>query len=65
MYISCLLLYLEQAEERRKEQNDVSGSKGEANFVWRCKSCKVCSRLEESCLPVVADGGIERVDGYD
>ncbi|CAF9925918.1 hypothetical protein IMSHALPRED_006822 [Imshaugia aleurites] len=23
-----------------KEQNEVSGSKGEANFVWRCKSCK-------------------------
>ncbi|KAI4124073.1 MAG: hypothetical protein LQ347_005871 [Umbilicaria vellea] len=23
-----------------KESNEVSGSKGEANFVWRCKSCK-------------------------
>jgi len=20
----------------------MSGSRGEANFVWRCKSCKVC-----------------------
>ena len=27
--------------EDSKEQNEVSGSKGEANFVWRCKSCKV------------------------
>ncbi|KAF2761956.1 DUF866-domain-containing protein [Pseudovirgaria hyperparasitica] len=22
------------------EQNEISGSRGEANFVWRCKSCK-------------------------
>lgn len=21
----------------------MSGSRGEANFVWRCKSCKVCA----------------------
>lgn len=25
-----------------KESNELSGSRGEANFVWRCKSCKVC-----------------------
>jgi hypothetical protein len=25
----------------RFEKNDVSGGKGEANFVWRCKNCKV------------------------
>jgi hypothetical protein len=31
----------------RFEVNQVSGSKGEANFVWRCKSCKVS-------LPVLA-----------
>ncbi|KAF2706532.1 hypothetical protein K504DRAFT_504659 [Pleomassaria siparia CBS 279.74] len=24
----------------RFEQNEMSGSKGEANFVWRCKNCK-------------------------
>ncbi|KAI9722046.1 MAG: hypothetical protein M1812_002006 [Candelaria pacifica] len=24
----------------RFEMNEVSGSRGEANFVWRCKSCK-------------------------
>ncbi|KAH3933744.1 hypothetical protein HBI25_176670 [Parastagonospora nodorum] len=24
----------------RFEQNDISGSKGEANFVWKCKNCK-------------------------
>lgn len=21
--------------------NDISGSRGEANFVWKCKNCKV------------------------
>jgi hypothetical protein len=25
----------------RFEQNNISGSKGEANFVWKCKNCKV------------------------
>lgn len=24
-----------------KEQNEMSGSRGEANFVWKCKNCKV------------------------
>jgi len=24
-----------------QEQNEQSGSRGEANFVWRCKNCKV------------------------
>lgn len=24
-----------------QETNEVSGSKGEANFVWKCKNCKV------------------------
>jgi hypothetical protein len=24
-----------------QESNDQSGSRGEANFVWRCKNCKV------------------------
>lgn len=24
-----------------QEANDMSGSRGEANFVWKCKSCKV------------------------
>ncbi|MCJ1290170.1 hypothetical protein MMC34_001706 [Xylographa carneopallida] len=23
-----------------KESNDVSGSRGDANFVWKCKTCK-------------------------
>ena len=24
-----------------QESNELSGSRGEANFVWKCKSCKV------------------------
>jgi hypothetical protein len=24
-----------------QETNDMSGSRGEANFVWKCKNCKV------------------------
>lgn len=26
---------------RRQEQNSQSGSRGDANFVWKCKNCKV------------------------
>jgi hypothetical protein len=26
-----------------QDQNEQSGSRGEANFVWRCKNCKVRS----------------------
>lgn len=44
---------LEKAEEI-KEQNEVSGSKGEANFVWRCKTCKVSGLLNE-VYPPLAD----------
>ena len=35
-----------------KESNDISGSKGEANFVWRCKSCKVrrSQRNMKACI---------------
>lgn len=24
-----------------QENNEMSGSRGEANFVWKCKNCKV------------------------
>lgn len=30
-----------QAAHLNQEDNDMSGSRGEANFVWRCKNCKV------------------------
>lgn len=28
-----------------QETNEMSGSRGEANFVWKCKNCKVSSYL--------------------
>jgi hypothetical protein len=26
-----------------QETNEMSGSRGEANFVWKCKNCKACT----------------------
>ncbi|KAM0804444.1 hypothetical protein BDR22DRAFT_878935 [Usnea florida] len=37
---SCRETHPNWISVNRHEQNEVSGSKGEANFVWRCKSCK-------------------------
>jgi hypothetical protein len=38
---SCRETHPNLVSVSRFEQNEVSGSKGEANFVWRCKNCKV------------------------
>lgn len=48
--------------EDDKAQNEVSGSKGEANFVWRCKSCKVSDHLNPAPF---ADLVSERVNCDD
>ncbi|KAH9865372.1 hypothetical protein J1614_008955 [Plenodomus biglobosus] len=37
---SCRETHPNHVSFNRFEQNEVSGSKGEANFVWRCKNCK-------------------------
>ncbi|MDI1486529.1 MAG: hypothetical protein OHK93_005760 [Ramalina farinacea] len=37
---SCREIHPNWVSISRHESNDVSGSRGEANFVWRCKSCK-------------------------
>ncbi|KAK0512262.1 hypothetical protein JMJ35_005390 [Cladonia borealis] len=37
---SCREVHPNWVSVSRYESNEVSGSKGEANFVWRCKSCK-------------------------
>ncbi|KAF1939383.1 hypothetical protein EJ02DRAFT_257571 [Clathrospora elynae] len=37
---SCRETHPNDVSVSRFEQNEVSGSKGEANFVWRCKNCK-------------------------
>ncbi|KAI9809206.1 MAG: hypothetical protein M1825_002497 [Sarcosagium campestre] len=38
--ITILITLMLTFEEMIKESNELSGSRGEANFVWRCKSCK-------------------------
>ncbi|KAK5148928.1 hypothetical protein LTR04_000314 [Oleoguttula sp. CCFEE 6159] len=37
---SCRETHPNPVSFNRFETHDVSGGKGEANFVWRCKSCK-------------------------
>jgi hypothetical protein len=55
-----------------QESNEMSGSRGEANFVWKCKNCKVCSysgRTRCSCptlrvlMLLFPDGGGQVADG--
>jgi hypothetical protein len=36
---------------------DLSGSRGEANFVWRCKNCKRESSATIKAAPVNYEGG--------
>ncbi|RDL37328.1 putative DUF866-containing protein [Venustampulla echinocandica] len=38
---SCREIHPNYVGVSRFEANDMSGSRGEANFVWKCKSCKV------------------------
>ncbi|EME40823.1 hypothetical protein DOTSEDRAFT_74404 [Dothistroma septosporum NZE10] len=37
---SCRETHPNWVSVSRHEQNEQSGSRGEANFVWRCKNCK-------------------------
>ncbi|KAF2690995.1 DUF866-domain-containing protein [Lentithecium fluviatile CBS 122367] len=37
---SCRETHPNWVTVNRFEMNDVSGSRGEANFVWKCKNCK-------------------------
>ncbi|THZ01864.1 DUF866-domain-containing protein [Aureobasidium pullulans] len=37
---SCREVHPNWVSVSRFEQNEVSGSRGEANFVWKCKNCK-------------------------
>ncbi|KAF4309721.1 hypothetical protein GTA08_BOTSDO03226 [Botryosphaeria dothidea] len=38
---SCREIHPNWVSVSRFEQNELSGSRGEANFVWKCKNCKV------------------------
>ncbi|KAL2169308.1 hypothetical protein VTG60DRAFT_6242 [Thermothelomyces hinnuleus] len=37
---SCREIHPKPIAISRFETNEISGSRGEANFVWRCKNCK-------------------------
>ncbi|KAL1303442.1 hypothetical protein AAFC00_006831 [Neodothiora populina] len=37
---SCREVHPNLVSVSRFENNEISGSRGEANFVWRCKNCK-------------------------
>ncbi|GFP58331.1 hypothetical protein ACSS6W_005537 [Trichoderma asperelloides] len=41
----------------RFELNEMSGSRGEANFVWRCKNCKRESSASIKAAPVAYEQG--------
>ncbi len=49
---SCRETHANMVSVSRFEQNEMSGSRGEANFVWRCKNCKVTMLPSLSALPV-------------
>lgn len=55
---SCRETHPNDVSFNRFEQNEVSGSKGEANFVWRCKNCK----REHSANIKAAPATYERAD---
>ncbi|KAK5094886.1 hypothetical protein LTR70_003800 [Exophiala xenobiotica] len=40
----------------RHQMNDLSGSRGEANFVWRCKNCKRESSATIKAAPASYEG---------
>lgn len=35
--------------------NEMSGSRGEANFVWKCKMCKVYITVESDVMAIFND----------
>ncbi|KAF8468911.1 hypothetical protein BDZ91DRAFT_721366 [Kalaharituber pfeilii] len=37
---SCLVTHANRVGISRFESHELSGSKGEANFVWKCKNCR-------------------------
>lgn len=39
-------------DKHQQEANELSGSRGEANFVWKCKNCKVrgCPKTIQTCI---------------
>ncbi|KAI9651419.1 MAG: hypothetical protein M1829_003020 [Trizodia sp. TS-e1964] len=59
---SCREIHPNWVNVSRFESNEISGSKGEANFVWRCKSCKreSSASIKTSPAPYVHDSPPKR-----
>lgn len=55
---SCREVHPNFVSVSRFEQNEMSGSRGEANFVWRCKNCK----REHSASIKAAPASYEQTD---
>lgn len=43
--LQCLYMLIFTLLIPVQEENEISGSRGEANFVWKCKNCKVWTLL--------------------
>ncbi|ROW00634.1 hypothetical protein VSDG_03261 [Cytospora chrysosperma] len=43
---SCRETHANWVGVNRFEQNEMSGSRGEANFVWKCKNCKTNTAVQ-------------------
>ncbi|KPM34116.1 hypothetical protein AK830_g12456 [Neonectria ditissima] len=48
---SCRETHANYIGVNRFEANDISGSRGEANFVWKCKNCKRASSASIIAAP--------------
>ena len=48
---SCREVHPNYVTVNRFEMNEQSGSKGEANFVWKCKNCKVVLPYSSLLIP--------------
>jgi hypothetical protein len=60
---SCRETHPNWVSVSRFEQNEVSGSKGEANFVWKCKNCKVILPLHVPLHYLIEPVGVVEVSG--
>lgn len=49
------LTKLTTEKKKKKSQEEISGSRGEANFVWKCKNCKRESSASILAAPTAYD----------
>ncbi|KAK4190196.1 hypothetical protein QBC35DRAFT_490976 [Podospora australis] len=54
---SCRETHPKPISVSRFEQNEMSGSRGEANFVWKCKNCKRESSASILAAPTAYEQG--------